>query len=147
MWDMQRSCAYVRSHYKRKCWTNSRGHLGNSLLWALHQYIQWISFSLVLLYNRSIPVLGSWTASTKSVMCLPLQCFQFLAWLIVSMLVKFFLYMKKSKNSFHCVSLAPKISKVYLGSKCTAVHIGWDLATPPPPIFGLIYEGAIGQPR
>ncbi len=31
---------------------------------------------------------------------------------------------------------------------CTAVLIGWDPATPPPPpSFGLIYEGAIGQPR
>jgi hypothetical protein len=42
------------------------------------------------------------------------------------------------------------ISKVYLGSMCTAEHIGWawDPATPPPPKkkkFGLIYEGAIGQ--
>jgi hypothetical protein len=30
----------------------------------------------------------------------------------------------------------------------TAVLIGWDPATPAiPPAFGLIYEGAIGQPR
>ncbi len=26
------------------------------------------------------------------------------------------------------------------------VLIGWNLATPPPPAFGLIYEGAIVQP-
>ncbi len=31
-----------------------------------------------------------------------------------------------------------------LGLHDTAVPIGWD---PPPPAFGLIYEGAIGQPR
>ncbi len=30
---------------------------------------------------------------------------------------------------------------------CTAVLTGRDPATPPPPAFGLIYEGAIGQPR
>jgi hypothetical protein len=29
---------------------------------------------------------------------------------------------------------------------CTAVLIGWDLATPPP-AFGLVYEGGIGQQR
>ncbi len=29
---------------------------------------------------------------------------------------------------------------------CTAVLIGWD-PLPPPPAFGLVYEGAIGQPR
>ncbi len=29
----------------------------------------------------------------------------------------------------------------------TAVLIGWDPATPPSPAFGLICEGAIGQPR
>jgi hypothetical protein len=36
----------------------------------------------------------------------------------------------------------------YLGSMCTAVLIG-DPATPPTPTpaFGLIYEGAVGQPR
>jgi hypothetical protein len=35
-------------------------------------------------------------------------------------------------------------SEVYLGSMCTAVLIGRDLATsPPPPALGLIYEGAI----
>ncbi len=40
------------------------------------------------------------------------------------------------------------ISKVYLRSMCTAVLIGWDPATlPPPPTFGLMNEGAIGQPR
>jgi hypothetical protein len=34
------------------------------------------------------------------------------------------------------------------GLLCTAVLIGWDPATPPLPLaFGLIYEGAIGQPR
>ncbi len=38
------------------------------------------------------------------------------------------------------------ISKVYLGSMCTAVLIGEDPTTPPPP-FGFIYKGAIGQPR
>jgi hypothetical protein len=41
------------------------------------------------------------------------------------------------------------ISKVYLGSMCTAVLIGLrDPATPPPlpPAFGLRYQGAIGQP-
>jgi hypothetical protein len=27
-----------------------------------------------------------------------------------------------------------QISKVYLGSMCTAVPIGWDLVTPPPPL-------------
>ncbi len=30
---------------------------------------------------------------------------------------------------------------------CTAVLTGWDPATPLPPALGLIYEGAIGQPR
>ncbi len=30
---------------------------------------------------------------------------------------------------------------------CTAVLIGLNPANPPPPAFGLIYEGAIGQPR
>ncbi len=42
---------------------------------------------------------------------------------------------------------SPKFN--YLGSMCTAVLIGGDPATPPPspPAFGLIYEGAIGQPR
>ncbi len=30
---------------------------------------------------------------------------------------------------------------------CTAVLIDWDPATPPPPAFGLIYKGAIGQSR
>jgi hypothetical protein len=30
---------------------------------------------------------------------------------------------------------------------CTAVLIGWNPAIPPPPVFGLIYEGTIGQPR
>jgi hypothetical protein len=32
---------------------------------------------------------------------------------------------------------------------CTAIPvlIGRDPTTPPPPAFGLIYEGAIGQPR
>ncbi len=33
------------------------------------------------------------------------------------------------------------------GLQCTAVLIGRDPATPPPPAFGLIYEGSIGQPR
>ncbi len=34
------------------------------------------------------------------------------------------------------------------GLLCTAVLIVRHLATPPPPhAFGLIYEGAIGQPR
>ncbi len=32
------------------------------------------------------------------------------------------------------------------GRLCTAVLIGWDLAIPPSRAFGLIYEGAIGQP-
>ncbi len=40
-----------------------------------------------------------------------------------------------------------QISKVYLGSMCTAVLIDWDPPPPPTPSFGLIYEGAIGQPR
>ncbi len=30
---------------------------------------------------------------------------------------------------------------------CTAVLIGWDPETPPPPALGFTYEGAIGQPR
>ncbi len=30
---------------------------------------------------------------------------------------------------------------------CTAVLIGWYLATPPPPAFGLIFDGSISQPR
>ncbi len=30
---------------------------------------------------------------------------------------------------------------------CTAVLIGWDPATLPPPALGFTYEGAIGQPR
>ncbi len=33
------------------------------------------------------------------------------------------------------------------GSIWTALRIGWDPATTPPPALGLIYEGAIGQPR
>ncbi len=33
------------------------------------------------------------------------------------------------------------------GLLCTAVPVGWDPVTPPPPAFGFIYEGAIGQPR
>ncbi len=34
------------------------------------------------------------------------------------------------------------------GLLCTAVLIGWDPTTSPPlPAFGLIYEGAIGQPK
>jgi hypothetical protein len=34
------------------------------------------------------------------------------------------------------------------GLLCTALLIGWDLTSPPLPLaFGLIYEGAIGQPR
>ncbi len=34
------------------------------------------------------------------------------------------------------------------GLLCTAVHIGWDPASPPhPSAFGLIHEGAIGQLR
>jgi hypothetical protein len=33
------------------------------------------------------------------------------------------------------------------GLLCTPVLIGWDPVTPYPPAFGLIYEGAIGQPR
>ncbi len=33
------------------------------------------------------------------------------------------------------------------GLLCTAALIGWDPANPPLPAFGLIYEGAIGQPR
>ncbi len=34
------------------------------------------------------------------------------------------------------------------GLLCTALLIGWSPASPPlPPVFGLIYEGAIGQPR
>jgi hypothetical protein len=36
------------------------------------------------------------------------------------------------------------------GLMCTAVLIGGDPATssiPPPPTLGLIYEGAIGQPK
>ncbi len=34
------------------------------------------------------------------------------------------------------------------GLLCTAALIGLDPATSPlPPAFGLIYEGAIGQPR
>ncbi len=38
------------------------------------------------------------------------------------------------------------MAKVYLGSMCIAVLIGWDPATPPPPrAFELIYEGAIGN--
>jgi hypothetical protein len=38
--------------------------------------------------------------------------------------------------------------KVYLGSVYTAVLIGLDPVTPPPPSeFGLVYEGAIGQRR
>jgi hypothetical protein len=36
--------------------------------------------------------------------------------------------------------------QVYLGSICTTVFISWDPA-PTHPTFGLIYEGAIGQPR
>jgi hypothetical protein len=34
-----------------------------------------------------------------------------------------------------------------MSSMCTAVLICWDPATQPLPPFGLIYEGAIGQPR
>ena len=36
--------------------------------------------------------------------------------------------------------------KSLFGLLCTAVLIGSDLATPPSPAFGLIYEG-FGQPR
>ncbi len=54
------------------------------------------------------------------------------------------------------LSIGPKhrsnkeyISKVYLGSMCIAVLIGCDVTLQPtPPLaLGLIYEGAIGQPR
>ncbi len=38
------------------------------------------------------------------------------------------------------------ILKVYFGSMVTAVLIGWN-PQPPSPVFGLIYEGALGQPR
>jgi len=37
----------------------------------------------------------------------------------------------------------------FFGILCTDVHIGWDPASPPPPLpaFGLIYEEALGRPR
>jgi hypothetical protein len=34
-----------------------------------------------------------------------------------------------------------------IGLLCTAVLIAETPQVPPPPAFGLIYEGAIGQPR
>ncbi len=30
---------------------------------------------------------------------------------------------------------------------CTVILIGWDPTTAHPPAIGLVYEGAIGQPR
>jgi hypothetical protein len=39
-------------------------------------------------------------------------------------------------------------SPKFIWAPCAqAVLIGWDPATSPPPAYGLIYEGAIGQSR
>jgi hypothetical protein len=55
-------------------------------------------------------------------------------------------------NLYHCrlFSLLLQTNKSLFGLLlCTAVLIGWDPETlpPSPPAFGLLYEGAIGQPK
>jgi hypothetical protein len=47
----------------------------------------------------------------------------------------------------HRVIMEFDLTKVYLGSMCTALFSLAEIPQPPSPAFGLIYEAAIGQPR
>jgi hypothetical protein len=84
---MQRHCADVNSPYKRKCWTNSRDPLTNSLLWVETEasWDLWStneggpsligSFCSSCIYERFLSCLAALVSPVKNVFLLTVHYF------------------------------------------------------------------------